>query len=351
MPGVVHETIRRGMGQSLSAYIETCAVERGWTTGQVEVEHRIRACLLVWQKELQTTRCGRNEERDEKRTHMLVQLRRPDVEEGPSSVVSEAADEQWRAIQASDALLVSSYLERATATPLTVEDLMVKLAHPAREYRLPLVRAHEALAAEEEAALSKFLVTRKLYPRQARGVRSRTAEVPPDVRASVHAVADADGLLCGVVDPHAPWLGRKVLIAHATAVPPRWAAPVCRRASVPPRWAAPAARARHSFLHAGQHATAAHTMGSAAAPSFLHAGRHVRQRPPRSAPAGPAAREGCARRLHEVLHGVWQASCGTHARYTQAHRARARRLGHACDGGFQKPPHYVYYVHVTEAIT
>ena len=82
----------------------------------------------------------------------------------------------------------------------------MKLASPKRRYKFPLVRAHEGRSAngrEEELAVSKFQVTRGQYPRQGRGAKLRTKEVPGDVRASVHAMADADGLLCGGVDPHA----------------------------------------------------------------------------------------------------------------------------------------------------
>ena len=197
-----------------------------FTPAEQVVEHGIAAALSTWQADLAATRCGSGKDRPDNPAMSII----------PDSVL-----ELWKQAAARAAAVVQNYLARAVVVPLTLTTLRVSWSD-GRDWSMPLVRATEPLSAVEAAAIAKFHLARQLFPRKY-SVYKRLAEVPESVRlqvrrqsmasasaqttwlslgacailVQVHAVADADGYLSGVMDPAAiqSVLGRRVLLLLA----------------------------------------------------------------------------------------------------------------------------------------
>ena len=197
-----------------------------FTPAEQVVEHGIAAALSTWHADLAATRCGSGKDRPDNPAMSII----------PDSVL-----ELWKQAAARAAAVVKNYLARAVVVPLTLTTLRVSWSD-GRDWSMPLVRATEPLSAVEAAAIAKFHLARQLFPRKY-SVYKRLAEVPESVReqvrrqsmasasaqttwlslgacailVQVHAVADADGYLSGVMDPAAiqSVLGRRVLLLLA----------------------------------------------------------------------------------------------------------------------------------------
>ena len=195
-----------------------------FTAAELVVERGIAAALSTWHADLAATSCGSGKDRPDNPATPII----------PDSVL-----EVWKQAAARAKAVVKGYLARAVAVPLITTTLRVSWSD-GREWNMPLVSATEPLSAVEAAAIAKFHLARQHFPRKY-GVYKRLGEVPASVRlqvrrqsmasvyitwlslgacailVQVHAVADADGYLSGVMDPVAiqSFLGRRVLLLLA----------------------------------------------------------------------------------------------------------------------------------------
>ena len=208
------------MGQRLSTFISERLADGTYNEEVAEVERRIQCSLDVWAAECTQRHCGRGAERDEKKVQAIAVTCRsgnPTARE----IVPDALCAAWAGEAASDTAIVNKYIERALSTPLTVEQISVHFAKPLRQYEMPVVRAHERIEAHEYKAFAKLPIRRNQYPRGGRGVRKRTSEVDPGTLSEVHAIADADQFLSGVVVPKGVSTHQRLQVSALAADPER----------------------------------------------------------------------------------------------------------------------------------
>ena len=187
------------MGQKLSMFIDSQLARANVSEEQAKIERGILEALEDWYDEMKDRSCGHGVERDEKKA--IRARKHPPPFLNPQRIVSDETIQHWRTIARQDDPIIKEYIHQALKVPLTIGEIDVVLAHPSRSYKMPIVRAEMLLRPEEEEAFNKAPVLRHYYPGKNRGVRRRTEEIPAAVRESVHAVADADLFLCGIVVP------------------------------------------------------------------------------------------------------------------------------------------------------